>query len=113
MSREQGRAFEILAGQYLQQQGLQVVASNVSCRYGEIDLVCKDQACLVFVEVKYRKDSRFGSAAAMVTAAKQEKLRSTAHWYLQQQQWRGAARFDVLAIEGETPYQFSWLKNAF
>jgi putative endonuclease len=49
----------------------------------------------------------------MVSTAKQQKLRLAAHWYLQQQQWRGAARFDVLAIEGEHPYQFSWLKNAF
>ena len=54
-----------------------------------------------------------GLIGAMVTLAKQQKLRSTAQWYLQQQQWRGAARFDVLAIEGEAPYQFSWLKNAF
>lgn len=113
MSRDTGQFFETLAAFYLQQQGLQLLAQNVSCRYGELDLVMRQQECLVFVEVKYRKSSGFGSAAAMVTAAKQHKLRATAHWYLQQQQWRGAARFDVLAIEGEAPYQFSWLKNAF
>jgi putative endonuclease len=113
VSRDKGQFFETLAGQYLQQQGLQLVAQNVSCRFGELDLVMRQQDCLVFVEVKYRQSSAFGSAAAMVTTAKQQKLRATAHWYLQQQQWRGAARFDVLAIEGEAPYQFSWLKNAF
>ncbi len=113
MSQAKGQFFETLAGHYLCQQGLQLLAHNVSCRYGELDLVMRQQDCLVFVEVKYRKSASFGSAGAMVTLAKQQKLRSTAQWYLQQQQWRGAARFDVLAIEGEAPYQFSWLKNAF
>ncbi len=113
MSQAKGQYFETLAVQYLQQQGLQLRARNVSCRYGELDLVMQQRECLVFVEVKYRKDRSFGSASAMVTTTKQQKLRSTAHWYLQQQQWRGPARFDVLAIEGEAPYQFSWLTNAF
>lgn len=113
MSRDKGQFFETLALQYLQQQGMQLLERNASCRFGEIDLVMTEQACMVFVEVKYRKDNRYGSAAAMVSTAKQQKLRLAAHWYLQQQQWRGVARFDVLAIEGEQPYQFSWLKNAF
>lgn len=113
MSRERGQQFETLAAQYMQQQGLQLLARNVSCRFGELDLICKDRDCLVFVEVKYRQSGAFGSAAAMVTAGKQQKLRQSASWYLQQQHWRGAARFDVLAIEGDAPYQFSWLKNAF
>ncbi|TXH94243.1 MAG: YraN family protein [Rheinheimera sp.] len=113
MSRERGQQFETFAADYLRQQGLQLLASNVSCRFGELDLICKDRDCLVFVEVKYRKTSAYGSAAAMVTTAKQQKLRLSASWYLQQKKWRGAARFDVLAIEGDTPYQFSWLKNAF
>lgn len=113
MTRERGQQFETFAADYLRQQGLQLLASNVSCRFGELDLICQDRDCLVFVEVKYRKTSAFGSAAAMVTASKQQKLRLSASWYLQQKQWRGAARFDVLAIEGDAPYQFSWLKNAF
>lgn len=113
MSRSTGQQFEQLAAVYLQQQGLKVLASNVSCRFGELDLICKDRDALVFVEVKYRRHTGYGSAAAMVTAGKQDKLRRSASWYLQQQQWRGAARFDVLAIEGEPPFQFSWLKNAF
>lgn len=113
MSRERGQQFETFAADYLRQQGLQLLASNVCCRFGELDLICQDRDCLVFVEVKYRKTSAFGSAAAMVTTAKQQKLRLSASWYLQQRQWRGAARFDVLAIEGDAPYQFSWLKNAF
>jgi putative endonuclease len=113
VSRAKGQFFETLAGQYLQQQRLTLLAQNVSCRYGELDLVMRDGDCLVFVEVKYRQSSAFGSATSMVTLSKQQKLRSAASWYLQQQQWRGAARFDVLAIEGDAPYQFNWLKSAF
>lgn len=113
MSRQTGQQFEMLACQYLRQHGLQLLAQNVSCRLGELDLVMQDGACLVFVEVKYRQHSQFGSASATVTASKQHKLRRAASWYLQQQHWQGPARFDVVAISGEAPYTLDWLKNAF
>lgn len=113
MSRDTGQQFEMMACQYLCQQGLQLLAQNVSCRFGELDLVMQDGASLVFVEVKYRKHSQFGSAVAAVSSSKQQKLRLTASWYLQQQRWQGPARFDVVAISGDAPFTVDWLKNAF
>lgn len=114
MSLKRGQQFETLACQYLQAAGLQLLATNVRCPFGELDLVMRHQDCLVFVEVKYRKSTAYGSAATMVTASKQQKLRTTANWYLQQQQWRGPARFDVVSIEGDSaPWQFNWFRNAF
>lgn len=108
-----GYFFESLALDYLQQQGLQLVARNVSSRFGELDLVCKQGQQWVFVEVKYRRSMAFGGAAAAVTVAKQQKLRQTAAWYLQQQRSQAPCRFDVIAIVGDAPYQLDWIRNAF
>lgn len=108
-----GQQFELLALQYLQQQGLTLVQQNFQCKAGEIDLIMRDAAQLVFVEVKYRASSAFGGAAAAVTAAKQQKLIRAARWYLQQQgQSAAACRFDVVAIDGQQPYQYNWIRNA-
>lgn len=113
MSRQTGQQFEMLACQYLQRQGLILLAQNLSFRYGELDLVMQHADTLVIVEVKYRQSALYGSAAAAVTAQKQQKLRLAAQSYLQQTRWQGAVRFDVVAISGEPPYQLDWVKHAF
>ncbi len=112
-STAQGHYFESLALQYLLEQGLAFIARNVSDKFGELDLVMKDQQQLVFVEVKYRKSAAYGGPLAAVTASKQQKLRLTATAYLQRHASKAFARFDVIAISGQAPYQIEWLKNAF
>lgn len=111
----QGYAFETLALEYLLAQGLRFEARNVRCAWGELDLVMRDneQDLLVLVEVKYRRHRAFGGAAASVTHAKQQKLQRTALWYLQSTGWLGSVRFDVVTLEGESPYQITWITNAF
>ena len=66
-----GAEQEQQARRYLERAGLQWEASNVRCRSGEIDLIMRDADCWVFVEVRYRRDARFGGAAASVTRQKQ------------------------------------------
>lgn len=109
-----GQLAEQLACNYLQQQGLKLIEKNYRCRQGEIDLVMQQGDSLVFVEVRQRSQSGFGGAAASVTVKKQEKLRLTALHYLQQKAPRADARFDVIAIQGEsTAQQIEWIRNAF
>jgi putative endonuclease len=110
---ERGFYFETLALEFLQQQGLKLHSRNVSCRFGELDLVLQQAGRWVFVEVKYRQSAAFGGAAAAVTADKQQKLRLTAAWFLQQQRSQADCRFDVVAISGESPFQINWITNAF
>jgi putative endonuclease len=108
-----GQLYEQLATEYLQRQGLKLVQQNFLCKAGEIDLVMRDGASLVFVEVKYRASNAFGGAAAAVTVSKQQKLLRASRWYLQQHRLSDqACRLDVLAIEGQPPYQYQWIKNA-
>ena len=109
-----GQLYEKLALAYLQQQGLQLVQQNFQCKAGEIDLVMRDHDCLVFVEVKYRASAAYGGALAAVTRSKQQKLLRAVQYYQQLHRLtQQPCRIDVLAIEGQAPYQYNWLQNAF
>ena len=120
-TREQGQYTESLACRYLENKGFNLIEKNFNCKVGEIDLVMLDNNTLVFVEVRYRKNNNFGSAAESITASKQSKLIKTASLYLQQHVKfnQYPARFDVVSITGfiETEdlnkINFDWIENAF
>ena len=96
---------------YMIRQGLTLVTRNYSCRAGEIDLIMKDGAQLVFLEVRYRARAEFGSALESVTPTKQRKLIVTAQRYLQQLGEIPACRFDVVGMGKDR--QIHWIKDAF
>lgn len=118
-STEIGQQAEQQALNFLRRQGLSFIARNYHCRQGEIDLIMTDQQTLVFVEVRYRKGSRFGSSAESITAAKQQKIITTAEHYLMHKvkSQQPACRFDVVAIypsgNDQSSLQFDWIKSAF
>ncbi|MEO8441856.1 MAG: YraN family protein [Betaproteobacteria bacterium] len=107
-----GDAAENLAAAFLQRAGLTLVERNYRCRFGEIDLIAREGATLVFVEVRMRSSERFGGAAASITAAKRMKLLRTARFYLAGVARWPQCRFDALLISGKTN-SIEWLKNAF
>lgn len=113
---QRGQAAEQQALTHLEQHGLKLYTRNYHCPHGEIDLIMRDQGQLVFVEVRFRQSSRFGSPAETVDTRKQAKLRATAEHFLQHHRGenRHGCRFDVVAISGDTqeaPLQ--WVKDAF
>lgn len=114
-----GQAAEDLACRYLQGQGLHLIERNYRCKRGEIDLVMRDTSSVVFVEVRYRRNRRFGSGAESVDRHKQAKLTATALHYLQSNKAaaKSPARFDVVSVSvqgksGDTA-AIEWIKNAF
>jgi putative endonuclease len=104
----QGNAGEDEALAHLQQHGLVLVERNFRCKGGEIDLIMRDGAGLVFVEVRQRAGRGFGGAAASVTPAKQRRLIHAAQFYLLRMKPLPPCRFDLVAIDGG---KLSWLKN--
>ena len=72
--RTQGKRAEQLAKAYLQTRGLEFIQANYHCRMGELDLVMREADSLVFVEVRLRRSTAYGSAAESVTRSKQDKL---------------------------------------
>jgi putative endonuclease len=111
-AQRRGAWAESLAEEALLTDGLTLVARNVRCKVGEIDLIMWDGPVLVFVEVRYRQRSGFGRAVDSVNYAKQLRIRRAALWWLQRNYARTppVCRFDVYALDNETP---CWIKNAF
>lgn len=116
-----GSAIESAARAHLLKAGLREVAANASFRGGELDLVMLDPGpragdCLVFVEVRYRRDARFGGGAASVDAGKQRRLIRAAQQFLatHRQYALTACRFDVVEAEGDpSAPRLRWLRDAF
>lgn len=97
-ARALGQWGEEQAAQWLTQRGWRILAKNFRCRMGEIDLVAENGTYLAFVEVKLRKDDRFGSACESVTPAKQRRLRVAAEYYLMGHPTELQPRFDVAEV---------------
>lgn len=116
--RKIGNQAELLALKYLTKRGLKLIEQNYLTKLGEIDIIMLDKKAktLVFVEVRYRKNSQFGTAVETVTRVKQGKLIRAAQHYLQQhaQYQAYVCRFDVVGIESDLKCpEFYWIQNAF
>lgn len=115
--REIGDQAEAIACSYLKKQGLSLITTNFNSRLGEIDLIMRDAVNdnTVFIEVRYRKNDNYGGAAVSVTPQKQKKIIQTALLYMQKYSPDTAARFDVIAIEGDLngAYEINWIVDAF
>lgn len=129
-----GKNAESAAAAFLKKQGLKIIAKNKVYKSGEIDIIAEDKQSLVFVEVKYRSNSAYGTAAEMVNPKKQLKLQKAALAWMQENDpgMQKPCRFDVIAISGNNhsdktvsaatapdenpdhPYHnMEWIKNAF
>lgn len=93
-----GRWGEALVADDLKKKGWTIVDSGFRCRMGEIDLIAQNRDYLAFVEVKLRKNDRFGQAAAFVDYNKQRKLRAAAEFYLLRHPTDRQPRFDVAEV---------------
>ena len=127
--QRQGSLFEQQACEFLQAQGLRLIAQNwQQPKVGELDLVMLETGAawstLVFVEVRQRQRSNFGDAALSITAGKQRKVIKTAKYFLQHYPEYAdyECRFDVIAYntldkteakEQLVDNQPEWLKGAF
>ena len=112
-----GDSAEDLALAHLQQQGLRLLCRNYRLAGGphqpgaEIDLILLEpDGTLVFVEVRARRDSGHGGAAASVSLAKRRRIVRAAQHYLLGLTVLPACRFDVVAIDGDA---LQWLRAAF
>jgi putative endonuclease len=111
-----GAAVEAAARERLLAAGLREVAANAGYRVGELDLVMLDGEVLVFIEVRYRRDDRFGGGAASVDARKRRKLVLAAQAFLlaHPAHAQRPCRFDVIQAQGDAGRpQLRWLRDAF
>lgn len=110
-----GKKGEKTARVFLEKCGYKIIACNYRTRSGEIDLIARDRQILVFVEVKTRSNTMFGSALEAVTPKKQRQISKVAAEYIARYGLTDSpARFDVVAvtIEQSLPH-VELVKNAF
>lgn len=115
--QQRGRRGEALAAHFLTHRGYEILARNYRTRRGEIDLIARDGKTVVFVEVKARTGSRFGSPCEAVDAKKQQRLRLAAEEWLCQQEEVPFCRFDVIEVylpaEPDEEFRIRQLTDAF
>ncbi|HLW25190.1 MAG TPA: YraN family protein [Steroidobacteraceae bacterium] len=119
-----GAAAEVLAARHLRRSGLEVLARNVRCRGGEIDLLCREGELLVIVEVRMRERASarrgahdYGGALGSVSARKRRALLRAARYILLRTPALRSmrVRFDVIGIERHAggTLELSWIRDAF
>ena len=110
--REQGSHYETMAAEYLKNKGYEIILQNFFSKNGEIDIIAKDTDNLVFCEVKYRSNTRYGLPEEAVDYRKQDKIRKTAAYYLYRNNFpvETRVRFDVIAVLGE---KITHIEDAF
>jgi len=110
-----GNQAEDLAVAHLQGGGLRILTRNYRVRGGEIDCIALDGDTLVFVEVRLRRNQRFGGAAASIDVRKQQRIIHAAQCYLARFPHQAArpCRFDCLVLDALDPAHLEWIKDAF
>ena len=108
---EAGERYERQAEALLMASGMTLVERNWLCRFGEIDLIMRDSATLVFVEVRQRNSQRFGGSAASIGRAKQARIERAVGLYLSKLPSLPACRVDAVLFDGSSAPQ--WLRNIF
>lgn len=93
-----GSGGEVAARHFLEQRGYTYLDANWNCKAGEIDLIMKEGAVRVLVEVRTRRPTLYGAGLDTVGIQKQQKLIRAAKWYQQQENYWGPMRFDVVSI---------------
>lgn len=110
--RKLGARIEQLVSEYLTTHGFTILEMNYRCKQGEIDIIARDGAYHVFVEVKYRKNTQYGTPQEAVGLVKQKRISKAAQYYLYCHNLDEftPVRFDVAAVlENKIVYY----KNAF
>ena len=95
-----GSSGERLAQEYLGGAGYEILETNYRCQWGEVDIITRDGDSLVFVEVRTRRSTSFGTPEESITKEKAQRLIATAETYLDEHQSSAAQwRIDFISVE--------------
>lgn len=107
--RKIGDIFEEKSCNILKENSYQILDRNYRNRYGEIDIIALKDNELVFIEVKYRKNAKYGYGMEAVDNKKMEKIFSLAETYIEEKGYFDMSlRFDCMSYLNE---ELEWLKN--
>ncbi len=106
-----GKKGEKLVYKYVKKLGMKIIETNYRTPFGEADLIAIDKDEIVFIEVKTRTSTVFGTPAEAVGKTKQERYYKIAQFYGMKHGEEPNARFDVAQVYADGTIEY--LKNAF
>ena len=116
MKKQLGKHGEERAAHYLKKNGYRICKTNYYTRYGELDIVCEKNGEIIFVEVKTRKTTSYGTPEESITYKKTQHIKKAAIIYLNEYEkaFRGI-RFDVITIfiDQQGKETINHIENAF
>lgn len=112
-NKEKGKLGEDLACKFLEQNGYKIIDRNKTfSKFCEIDIIALFKNTLVFVEVKTRKNNKFGSPLEAVTKTKYNHIKQGLLIYLQNCNIKyDNYRIDAIGITLEPTPQIQHLQN--
>ncbi len=110
-TRDKGRTGESAAAKYYESLGYEVVSNNYRFKRAEIDLIVKKESLLIFVEVKYRKNEKYGYPEEFVSDNQKQLILTAANQFIEENNWEANIRFDIIAINAEM--QITHFEDAF
>jgi putative endonuclease len=108
-----GMLGEDIAAGYLQRKGYAILERNYRYQKTEIDIICRFKDEIVFVEVKTRASDDMAYPERAVSKAKQKNIRITAENYLEEIDYRGSTRFDIVAVVKGDKFEIEHFEDAF
>lgn len=94
------RLGEHKALEFLKNKGYKILSQNFRSRVGEIDIICQDKDTVVFVEVKTRVSSDYGTPEEAVTPWKIQSIIKTAQYFMMlHPKLPELMRIDVISLE--------------
>lgn len=118
MNKKQlGSSGEDVAVKFLEKNGYKILHRNFRCKLGEIDIIAKEGNTIVFVEVKTRRNLKFGYPSEAVTAIKQKHMKRVAEYFILNLKSEDYTfRFDVVEVYMNTKNEIldvKLIKDAF
>ena len=112
-----GRQGEEQALALLRSKGYEILEINWQFIHLEADIIAKDpiKSCLVFAEVKTRSDTQYGEPELAVTKKKQRNLINAANAFIEQRNYNGETRFDIITVldEPDGTFAVNHIEEAF
>jgi putative endonuclease len=114
-ANQNGIIAEKIALTFLTNEGLSELKTNYRSKYGEIDLIMSDINTIVFIEVRYRSNTKFIDPIETIDKSKIQRIITTSQIYLQEfPEHDKLYRFDIITLTGNIDLpQIKWIKNAF
>ena len=109
-----GKDGEEAAADFLKEKGFEILERNYRYKHSEIDIICKKDDLIIFIEVKTKSYTAFGEPETSVDDKKAAKVIEGAEQYVHENDWHGDIRFDVISlVKNKEGFEIEHFEDAF